>query len=254
MKVSIITVCYNAERTIADALQSVASQSHDDIEHIVIDGASTDDTMAIVEHYREQLSVVVSEPDKGIYDAMNKGIALASGDIIGILNADDVYAKDHVIERVVEAFVADDTLQAVYGDLVYVSADDPDKVVRYWKSRPYAEGLFEHGWMPAHPTFFVRRDVYRQYGDFDLDFGIQSDFELCMRFIAIKQIKTRYLPGVMVRMRMGGVTNNSVRNVIKGNIEAYRACRKHGLPVTPLFIVKKVISRIPQFIWRNKQN
>lgn len=250
MKISIVTVAYNAAATIEESLQSVAGQSYDDVEHIVIDGASTDGTVDIIERYRDQLSCVVSEPDKGIYDAMNKGIGHATGDIIGTLNADDWYACSGVLNRVAEAFKHDSKLEAVYGDLVYVAKDDPVRVIRYWKSRPYRDGLFENGWMPAHPTFFVRSDVYQRYGLFDLDFSIQSDFELTMRFMAVNKIKTRYLPGVMVRMRMGGVTNNSIKNVIDGNIEAYRACLKNGLDVSPLFILRKMLSRVPQFFRR----
>jgi hypothetical protein len=148
------------------------------------------------------------------------------------------------------AFRDDAELEAVYGDLVYVAKDDPGRIVRYWQSCPYRDGLFKSGWMPAHPTFFVRRDVYRHLGLFDLDFQIQSDFELTMRFMAVHRIKTRYLPGIMVNMRMGGVTNNSIGNVIRGNIEAYRACRKNGLNVSPLFVARKLLSRIPQFLNR----
>lgn len=252
MKISIVTVCHNAVSTIEECLQSVAGQSYRDVEHIVIDGASTDGTMDIIEKYRDQLAIVVSEPDKGIYDAMNKGINHATGDVIGTLNADDWYADTGVLERVAGAFTSDDDLDAVYGDLVYVAKDDPTRIIRYWKSRPYEDGLFEYGWMPAHPTFFARRSVYQRYGLFDLDFKIQSDFELTMRFMAVNNIATRYLPGVMVRMRMGGVTNSSVRNVIDGNLEAYRACKKNGLDVTPLFIAKKMLSRIPQFLSRSR--
>ena len=247
MKVSIVAVVRNAAGTIEECLQSVASQSHVDVEHIVIDGASTDGTMDVVDRHRDQLAVVVSEPDRGIYDAMNKGIAVATGDVIGTLNADDRYADTGVLARVTAAFAQSPALDAVYGDLVYVARDDPTRIVRYWRSRPYEPGLFERGWMPAHPTFFVRRQVYERHGLFDLDFRIQSDFELTMRFMAIYGIHTRYLPGVMVRMRMGGVTNNSIGNVVKGNLEAWRACRKHGLKVGPLFIPKKVLSRVPQF-------
>jgi glycosyltransferase involved in cell wall biosynthesis len=250
MKISIITVAYNAASTIEECLQSVAGQSYDEVEHIVIDGASTDGTVDIIERYRDQLSVIVSEPDKGIYDAMNKGIGQATGDVVGTLNADDWYADTEILSKVAEAFNSDSKLEAVYGDLVYVAKDDPTRVIRYWKSRPYQDGLFENGWMPAHPTFFVRSDVYKRHGLFDLEFSIQSDFELTMRFMAVNKIKTRYLPGIMVRMRMGGVTNNSIKNVIDGNIEAYRACLKNGLDVSPLFIARKMLSRIPQFLRR----
>jgi len=247
MKITVITVVYNAADTIEDTLQSVIKQDYQDIEHIVIDGGSTDGTMDVVNSYRKQLAVVVSEPDKGIYDAMNKGVEHASGDIIGTLNSDDWYADIGVLSRVAQSFNDDKDLDAVYGDIVYVTKDEPHSLVRYWESRAYQHGLFEKGWMPPHPSLFVKKDCYSRYGKFDLDFKIQSDFDLTMRFMAVNKIKTQYLPGVMVKMRMGGVTNNRISNVIKGNYEAYRACKKNGLSVTPLFMVKKVLSRIPQF-------
>ena len=247
MKISFITVVFNAVETIEDTLKSVIEQDHDDIEHLIIDGASTDGTMDIIDRYRDNLAGVISEPDQGIYDAMNKGIELASGEVIGTLNADDWYADSGVLSRVARAFTEEKNLDAVYGDIVYVSRDDPDKIVRYWVSGPYREGLFKQGWMPAHPSFFVKKDIYHRYGKFDLEYKIQSDFELTMRFIAVNKINTRYLPGVMVKMRMGGVTNSRISNIIKGNLESYRASKKHGIAATPFFIIRKVLSRLPQF-------
>ncbi len=247
MKVSVITVVYNAADTIEDTIKSVIEQDYDEIEHIVIDGGSTDDTMDVVNRYREHLAVVLSEPDDGIYDAMNKGIDIASGDIIGTLNADDWYADNGVIRKVVIAFNEDDKLDAVYGDIVFVTREKPYRLIRYWKSRPYNDGLFKKGWMPPHPTFFVKKEIYLRYGKYDVNLKIQSDFDLTMRFLAVNRIRTQYLPGIMVNMRIGGVTSNSISNVIKGNLEAYRACRKNGLAVTPFFMVRKVFSRIPQF-------
>lgn len=247
MKISVITVVFNAVETIEDTIKSVIDQDYDDIEHIIIDGGSTDGTLDVVNCYKDHLAKVVSEPDNGIYDAMNKGIELATGEITGNLNADDWYAHSGVLSQVANTFSADESIDAVYGDIVYVTREQPHNIVRYWESCSYHDGLFEKGWMPAHPSFFVKRELYSRYGKFDLDLKIQSDFELTMRLIAINRIKTRYLPGVMVKMRMGGVTNNRISNVIKGNLEAYAACRKNGLAVTPLFMVRKVLSRLPQF-------
>ncbi|MFW2439802.1 MAG: glycosyltransferase family 2 protein [Arenicellales bacterium] len=247
MKVSVITVVYNAVDTIEDTIQSVIKQDHEDIEHIIIDGGSTDGTMDVVNSYRKQLAIVVSEPDKGIYDAMNKGIDLAAGAVVGTLNSDDWYDNNSVISRVVAAFKKDMELDAVYGDIIFVTKDKPHGLVRYWESQPYQKGLFEKGWMPPHPSFFVKKDCYSRYGKFDLDLKIQSDFDLTMRLMVVNRINTQYLPGVMVKMRMGGVTNNRISNVIKGNIEAYRACKKNGLQVTPVFMLRKVMSRLPQF-------
>ena len=244
MKISIITVCYNAAATLKDALDSVRTQSHPDLEHIVVDGQSVDGTLAILQSSSARW---VSEEDQGIYDAMNKGITLATGEVVGTLNADDVYQNDHVLEQVAEVF-SDPSIQACYADLVYVDLIDTNRVVRYWKSQPYISGLFEKGWMPAHPTFFVRRSVYETLGGFDLSFPRQADFELTMRFLAVNHIKSVYVPNIWVRMRMGGISNNSVLGVLKGNLEAYRACRKNGLKVGVFFIPRKILSRIPQFL------
>jgi glycosyltransferase involved in cell wall biosynthesis len=246
MRFSIITVVRNNAATIAEAIESVASQRLSVVEHVVIDGASTDGTLEVIGRYRERLGRVISEPDKGIYDGMNKGLTAASGDVIGFLNADDVYEDDRVLADVARC-LADPSVEAVYGDLVYVSANDPQRVVRYWRSGEYRSGRFRSGWMPAHPTFFVRRRVYERLGGFDLSFRLQSDFDLTMRLLEVHQIRAVYLPRVLVRMRLGGATNRSVANVVKGNVEAYRACRKNGVRVSPLFIARKVLSRIPQF-------
>lgn len=245
MKISIVTVCYNSASTIEDALMSVIHQDFNNVEHIVIDGNSTDNTVPILNSYRH-ISTLISEPDHGIYDAMNKGIALATGDVVGFLNADDFYADNTVLSQVAESF-QDTKLDACFADLVYVDKKDSTKVVRYWKSCSFISGLFKRGWMPAHPTFFVRRRVYERLGLFDLRFPRQADFELTMRFLEVHKIRSVYIPEVWVRMRMGGASNNSIRGVIKGNLEAYRACKLHGLDVGPLFILRKVLSRLPQF-------
>ena len=247
MKISIITVCYNAADTIEETLESVVAQSHIDVEHIVIDGASTDNTLKIVERYADMLAHVLSEPDRGVYDAMNKGLALASGEVVGFLNADDVYMHPDVLAEVA-ATLADPTLDACYADLVYVDRVQTNRVVRHWTSRDYTPGLFEKGWMPAHPTFFVRKSVYEKLGGFNLRYRLQADFELALRFICVHGIRTRYVPDIWVRMRMGGMSNNSLRNMISGNIEAHSACRANGLSVPPWFILTKILSRVPQFI------
>jgi len=249
MKISVITVAKNSASTIADTLVSVARQTYQPVEHIVIDGASSDETLSIIEREGRHVARVHSEPDSGIYDAMNKGIAQASGDVIGTLNADDVYAHQDVLQRVVAVF-ADPEIQACYADLVYVKRDDLTKVVRYWQSRPFTPGLFRCGWIPAHPTFFVRRELYDRYGDFDLRYQFQSDFELTMRFLEVKRVKSVYVPEIWVLMRMGGATNRSMANIIKGNLESLRACRSHGVSVGPWFFVKKFSMRIPQFFRR----
>jgi glycosyltransferase involved in cell wall biosynthesis len=249
MKISIITVCRNAEATLEEAIHSVAAQDYANREHIVVDGGSRDGTMAILERNKHTLARFVSEPDGGIYDAMNKGIALATGDVIGFLNADDCYAHAGVLSRIAAQFATPE-VEACYADLVYVDQHDPGRVVRYWKSRDYVDGMFDSGWMPAHPTFYVRRDVYSRYGGYDTQYRLQSDFELTLRMLAVHHVRAVYVPETWVRMRTGGATNRSIRNVIRGNLEAYHAARKNGLAVTPLFMVRKVLSRVRQFISR----
>ena len=250
MKISIITVCYNSAATIQDTIASIATQSYPDIEHIVVDGASRDGTVDIV-RAAQSVSKYVSEPDKGIYDAMNKGIAMATGEIVGTLNSDDFYMHDKVLENIVDVF-SDPRVDACYADLIYVRQRDSSSVVRYWKSRPFIPGLFKHGWMPAHPTFFVRKRLYDELGAYDLDFKLQSDFELTMRYLELFRVNSVYLPEVIVKMRVGGASNQSLRNIIRGNIEAYKACRKNHLGVSPLFNLFKILSRVPQFFRRPK--
>ena len=249
MKVSIITVCYNSAATLADTLASVRGQSYPHIEHIVVDGASSDGTLGIIRTEGLRVATFVSEPDRGIYDAMNKGMQLATGDVVGFLNSDDVFAHDGVVSKIAQEML-NPSIDACYGDLVYVAQNDANKVVRYWKSREYQQGLCARGWMPAHPTFYVRRAVYQRHGYFDLSLKLQADFEMALRLLDIGKIRTAYLPEVLVRMRAGGASNASVRNVIRGNLEAARACRKHGLPGGVRFIAGKILSRIPQFLRR----
>lgn len=250
MKISIITVVFNAEQTIAEALQSVAAQSYGDVEHIVIDGASTDNTLEIIKAHADGLAQVVSEPDSGIYDAMNKGIRLATGDIIGLLNADDVYQDNSVLQQVADAH-ADQKLDACYADLVYVQERNLDKVTRYWRSRQHKSGLCFAGWMPAHPTFYVKRRVYDQVGLYDTDLDYQADLEFCARAFEVHKISSLYIPNLWVRMRLGGVTNNSFATVFKGNWESYQALKKLGLKRNPVsYFAVKFAAKLPQFFSR----
>jgi len=248
LKISIITVCFNSAETLRDAISSVAGQQYKNKEHLIVDGGSSDETISILKKSKT-VARGISEPDCGIYDAMNKGLALAAGEVVGFLNADDVYYSNDVLQQAAATF-EDPAIDACYADLVYVDAIDTQKVVRYWKSGNFRRGMFRRGWMPAHPTFFVRKSVYERYGVFDLDYKLAADFELTMRFMEKNGIHTRYVPKTWIRMRMGGATNKSVWNVIKGNVESYRACRKNGLQVSLLFPLIKVLSRIPQFFSR----
>lgn len=247
MKISIITACYNAADTLGETLDSVALQNYSDIEHIIIDGGSTDETEKIVSEKGQRVAVWKSEADQGVYDGMNKGLLHASGDVIGFLNADDVYMHSEVLVKVA-ATMKDPSIDACYADLVYVDRIHTNRIVRYWTSQNYVPGLFEKGWMPAHPTFFVRKSIYKKFGGFDLRYRLQSDFDLVLRFMHIYGIKTRYIPELWVRMRMGGMSNNNIVNMIKGNLEAYSSCRVNGLNVPPWFILSKTFSRLPQFI------
>lgn len=247
MKISVVTVVFNGASTLEDTILSVARQTHPDVEHIIVDGGSTDGTLEVIARHRHRLAVVISEPDNGLYDAMNKGISAASGDVIGTLNSDDVYADDSVLAQVATV-MQDPQYDACYADLVYVDAIDTTRVIRVWRSRPFTTGLFLQGWMPAHPTFFVRRAVYEKYGLFDTAYKLQADFELTMRFLEVHGVKSAHVKRFWVRMRWGGLSNRSVFNIIRGNLEAFRACRRHGLRVSPAFVLRKIASRIPQFL------
>lgn len=247
MKISIITVSYNSATTIEDTILSVAGQTHPDTEHLLIDGASTDGTVVVADRHRSALAVIRSEPDHGIYDAMNKGIALATGEVLAFLNADDVYSDNQVLARVAEVF-ADPTVDACYADLLYVDRADLHRIVRYWKSCPYHPGLFERGWCPPHPTFFVRKRVFDSLGAFDLNFTLAADAELMMRFLAVHQVFSRYLPVTMVKMRLGGATNRNLANVVKQNREIMSALKQHGIQTSwPGFLAHKLWARGKQF-------
>ncbi|MEY4509008.1 MAG: hypothetical protein RLZZ450_1130 [Pseudomonadota bacterium] len=247
MRISVITVCFNAARTLQDTLASVARQVYPDVEHIVVDGGSSDGTAALVKQHGTHVAHFVSEPDRGIYDGMNKGLALATGDVIAFLNADDVYCHPHVLSQVAD-LMSDPELDACYANLVYVDSVDVTRVVRVWKSRAFEPGLFRRGWMPAHPTLFVRRRVFEEHGNFDIRFRQQADFDLAMRFFEFGRIRSRFVPEYWVRMRAGGVSNSGVRGVVRGNREAWAICKKNGLRVAPWFVLTKVASRLGQFL------
>ena len=249
MKISVITTVRNAVDTVEETIQSVANQDYPDVEHVIVDGASDDGTQQVISRYRKNLGSYVSEPDQGIYHGMNKGIDRAVGDVIGFLNADDSYQDESVLSQVAEVFT-DPEVDGCYANLVYVDARDTDRIIRYWNSREYQPGLFERGWMPAHPTFYVRARFYRELGGFDTRYRYQSDFEHTARFMAVNNIRTRYIPSIWVRMRMGGTTNRSIGNVIRGNLESYSACKTLGLRVTPFYFVTKFMNRLPQFFSR----
>jgi glycosyltransferase involved in cell wall biosynthesis len=247
----VITVSYNSAATIGDTLRSVAAQTYPDVEHIVIDGGSKDGTQDIVREQGAHVAQFVSEPDRGIYDAMNKGLARATGDVVGFLNSDDMLAGPDALAAVAAAFV-DESVDAVYADLVFVDPVNTRRVVRYWQPGPYVSGSCRGGWMPPHPTFYVRRRILQANPPFDLEFRLQADFELILRLFEIVKLRTRYLPQILVRMRVGGATTGSWRNIIRGNVEAARACRKNGFRGGLLFMMTKTLRRLPQFLARPK--
>jgi glycosyltransferase involved in cell wall biosynthesis len=246
MLVSVITVCRNAESVIEDCVRSVAGQSGAEIEHILVDGASTDGTLDRIRSLEHLGLRWVSERDDGLYFALNKGLALARGEIVGVLHSDDFFADSGVIRRVVKAF-ADPLLEACYGDLDYVARDDVSRVVRHWKSGPFRPGLFGRGWMPPHPTFYARRDVYERFGGFDTQFVLGADWDLLLRFLEVKRIRASYIPGVMVRMRLGGISNRRWQNILRNNWECLQAFRKYGLAVPLGYPVAKLCHRLAQF-------
>lgn len=247
MKICIITVAFNAAHTIADTLQSVATQTHPDIEHIVVDGASTDGTLDVIKSYGARVSKMISEPDAGIYDAMNKGIQLATGDVVGFLNADDVYADTCVLARVADAMVRED-LDALFGDVEFFRAETPGRTVRRYRSARFGPDRIAWGWMPAHPALFLHRRVFERFGSFRTDYRIAGDFELVARIFHANTLKYRHLPEVLVRMRTGGVSTGGWRNTLLLNREVLRACRENGIPTNPLMVLSKYPAKLLEFL------
>jgi len=249
MAISIITVSYNNSATIEDTILSIESQSYPDIEHIIIDGASTDDTMAIIKKHEDKIARVISESDNGIYDAMNKGIEFATGDIVGFLNADDVYYDNVCLSTVANEF-EQKNVDSIFADLVYVLPDNLNKVVRYYCSAKFSPCKFSHGLMPAHPTFFVKRDCYKKFGGFKTDYKIAADYELLIRFLAINNITYSYIPKVLVKMRKGGTSTKNLKSNWILNKEIVRACGENGIKTNLLKVHLKYLTKSLQLIKR----
>lgn len=245
MKISIITVAYNSAQTIADTLLSVEQQSHADIEYIVIDGASTDATAQIVNDQGRRVSVFISEPDRGIYDAMNKGIALATGEMIGFLNADDIYANSEVVGKIVAA-ASSPAVHMVFGDLVYVAADNTNRVVRLWRSGEFVQRGLKYGWMPPHPTFYIRRSLIESLGGFDRNLRVAADYDFMLRYLVRPGATAAYVPEVLVKMRLGGASNRSLaamRLKSREDLLVLQRYRVGGL----MTLLCKNMRKIPQF-------
>lgn len=250
MKISIITVCYNAEAHIDETLRSVVMQDHRDIEHIVVDGGSTDGTMAKVQRYREVLAQVVSDQDKGVYDAMNKGLRLATGEVVAFVNAGDMIARRDVLTAMAKEFALDNA-DVIYGDALMVDPEDITKVKRFWKGGDYDRENFRKGWMPPHLGTYIRRSAYQRLGLFREDLKVSADYELMFRFLYKHRLRARYVPRVLVRFRLGGVSNRSIAHVWRANLEVFKAWKLNGEQVSPLIVVRKPISKLWQYFKRS---
>ena len=247
MKVSIITVCYNSEKTIEDTLKSVAQQTYHNIEHIVIDGSSTDSTNSIVERYAESVAIHLSEPDKGLYDAMNKGIKLATGDVVGILNSDDVFASKDAVTNLIAGF--NDSVDGVYSDLVYVSETDLSKVTRLYSSKVFKRSLIRFGIMLPHPTFYVRKSCYEKFGDYKIDYRVSADFELIARFV-YNNIRLKRINSISVKMREGGISSSGLAWRVHQNFEIVKACKSNGIYTNIFLVMLKLPYKLATLITR----
>ena len=248
MKISIITATYNSAKTVRDTLESVLSQTFKDYEYIIKDGGSKDATLEIVREYEPKFEgrmKIVSERDKGIYDAMNQGFQMAQGEILMLINSDDLLARPDVFQMVVDKFEQNPEADCVYGDLYYVAQDDITRIVRRWKTG--AQKPFRRGWLPAHPTFYVRREVYEKYGYFNLSYPLAADFELMLRFVEAHGIKLVYLPEYLVRMRLGGATSKNLKNIYKQDVECIRAFKENGLKSNPFYLLFRYWPKVQQF-------
>ncbi|MBN7771293.1 glycosyltransferase [Marinobacter daepoensis] len=252
MSVSIITVSFNSEATIRGTLESVRNQNYENIEHVVVDGASKDQTISIVNEYREGLGTVISEPDQGLYDAMNKGVSASTGDIIGILNSDDFFESDDVIAAVVKVFENHPEIDVVFGDVVFVEPKNLEKITRYYRSGHFRPWKLRFGWMPAHPATFVRTSAYKRVGMYRQDMRISADYEMFVRWLLVEKLRYEYLPRVLVRMRSGGVSTSGVKSSIRLNREIVRACRDNGVYTNILFVLSKIPFKLMELLRRPK--
>jgi glycosyltransferase involved in cell wall biosynthesis len=247
VRISIITATWNCADTVVDCLESVAGQTYAEREHIVIDGASTDGTVEMLRSHRAGLAALVSEPDRGIYEALNKGIARATGDVIGFLHADDVYADARVLARVAERF-ADPGVQAVYGDLVYLRRGEGERVLRRWRSGAYRPARLARGWMPPHPTLYLRRALYERHGTFDVSYRIAADYDFVLRvFSRLQEAEVGYIPETLVHMRTGGASNRSLANLVRKSAEDWRALRHNRIGGIGALAWKN-LSKLTQFL------
>lgn len=246
MKISVVTITYNSAATLRDTIESVLSQNYQDIEYLIIDGGSTDETIPIIKSFSDERIKWISEPDKGIYDAMSKGKRMATGDVVGVLNSDDFYPDKEVLHRVADAF-SDNNVDAVYGDLKYVDHQDTAKITRNWVSGNYKRENFLRGWMPPHPTFFLRKAAFEKFGYYNTDFKSAGDYELMLRMLFKNNLKAHYIPHVQVTMRAGGVSNSSIKNRLRANNEDRKAWKLNGIKPKWYTLFMKPLSKLKQW-------
>jgi glycosyltransferase len=246
MKVSIITVTLNSEKYLSDCIHSVRRQNHKNIEHIIIDGKSTDGTLNIILENANDISYWISETDRGMYDAINKGLQLATGDIVGILNSDDMFASADAVRTIVDSF-ENSTTDSVYGDLVYIEPDNPQKITRYWKGNAYKRSRFRYGWMPAHPTFYIRRELIEQYGLYENHYYTAADYEFMARYLFHHKISAQYVDAMLVKMRTGGISNGNLKSRLRANRRDFLAMRKNKIPFSFFVSILKPLIKLPQF-------
>lgn len=246
MKVSIITVTMNSERYLSDCINSVCRQNYKDIEHIIIDGKSTDGTLNIIRQNLNHISYWVSETDRGMYDAINKGLEMATGDVVGILNSDDMFASADAVKSIVDCFETTGT-DTVYGDLVYVDASNTQKILRYWKGVSYKRSRFRYGWMPAHPTFYMRRELIEQYGSYENHYYTAADYEFMARYLFLNKVSSQYVDAMLVKMRSGGISNENFKSRLRANRRDFLAMRKNRIPFSFLVSILKPLIKLPQF-------
>lgn len=246
MKVSIITVTKDSEKYLSDCIDSVKRQNFKNIEYIVIDGRSTDRTLDIIQQNEDHIDYWISETDRGMYDAINKGISQATGDIIGILNSDDMFASADSVRSIVDCFETTGT-DSVYGDLVYVDAQNTKKVLRYWKGSSYKRSRFRYGWMPAHPTFYMKRELIQKYGLYENHYYTAADYEFMARYLFLHKVSAQYIDAMLVKMRSGGISNITFKSRFRANRRDFLAMRKNRIPFSFLVSVLKPLIKIPQF-------